>query len=260
VARLALDVTPDRRRSLARIQTPAGDLRAEAHLDERGHLAAAGASAGLASERVADERLLDAPFDAPEIVDSAAIAVSGSAVAGLPLRLRIHDVAARPPRVPDLASQRITVTAAQAWDVTLTSTPRPRAAELLVDIRERTREVAGLLEKDLGVAALDSDEALAAGRGDCTAHALVLSETLRRRGYATRLVTGYVLESGALRRHRWILVEVAGDWIPVDPMLGEVPASPGHLALVVHGAGPDELAFVDDVAFAGWDRAHAELF
>ena len=143
--------------------------------------------------------------------------------------------------------------------MTLLASPPPRAAELLVDLRERTRDVARLLEKDLSVAALASDEALRAGRGDCTAHALVLAEALRRRGYETRLVTGYILEDGALRRHRWNLVHVAGDWIPVDPMFGEVPASPSHLALAITGTAADELAFVDDVAFAGWDHARAEL-
>ncbi len=258
VARLALDVTPDRRRTLARIKTAAGDLRAEARLDERGYLAAAGSASTLASERVADETLLDAPFDAPEIVDSTAIAVRGVAAPGARLRLRIADVNAAPPRVPDLASQKITVDE-RGWDITLAAPPPPRAAELLVDLRERTRDVARLLEKDLGTVALDSGEALAAGRGDCTAHALVLAETLRARGYGTRLVTGFVLEDGALRRHRWVLVQVAGDWIPVDPMLGEVPASAAHLALAVHGTDLDELAFVDDVAFAGWDHARAEL-
>jgi transglutaminase-like putative cysteine protease len=258
-ARLALDITPDGRRAFALISTAAGDLRAEARLDERGFLAAAGAPAGLASERVADESALDAPFDPPEIVDSAAITVRGALVPGAPLRLRIHDVGARPPTVPDCASQRIAVHD-RAWDVTLGPAARPRAAELLVDLRERTRDVARLLEKDLGLATLASDEALAAGRGDCTAHALVLHDALRERGYAARLVTGYVLDDGALRRHRWVLVQVAGDWVPVDPMFGEVPASPAHLALAVHGAGPDELAFVDDIAFAGWDHARAELY
>jgi hypothetical protein len=145
------------------------------------------------------------------------------------------------------------------WSVTLAAPPPPRAAGLLAEVRERTRHVATVLEQDLGVASLDPDEALAAGRGDCTAHALVLADLLGDRGYPTRLVTGYVLDDGALRRHRWLLVQVAGEWVPVDPMRGEVPASPAHLALAVHGAGLDELAFVDDVAFAGWESARAEV-
>jgi hypothetical protein len=207
---------------------------------------------------VANAGVLDAPFDPPEIVDSTAIQVRGIIPDGGKLKLRISDVAAAPPRVPDLTAQHITVNGA-AWDVTLAAPPPPHAAELLRDIRERTREVAGLLEKDMGLVAIAPDEALAAGRGDSTAHALVLAENLRQHGYATRLVTGYVLEDGALRRHRWVLVQVAGDWIPVDPMFGEVPASSAHLALAVHGAAADELAFIDDVAFAGWDHARAEL-
>ena len=58
---------------------------------------------------------------------------------------------------------------------------------------------------------------------------------------------------------RSTLVKLAREWVPVDPMFGEAPASPLHVALAVHGPTIDELAFVDDVAFAGWDGATAEL-
>jgi hypothetical protein len=53
-------------------------------------------------------------------------------------------------------------------------------------------------------------------------------------------------------------VQVGGAWLAVDPMLDEVPASPAHVALAVHGTSLDELAFVDDVAFSGWAHARAE--
>ncbi len=86
----------------------------------------------------------------------------------------------------------------------------------------------------------------------------MLAARLGERGYMTRLVTGFLYDAGALRRHRWVLVLVGRDWLPVDPMLDQVPALPAHLALAVHGASLDELAFVDDVAYAGWDHARAE--
>jgi hypothetical protein len=258
VARLELDVSPDRRRTFARIGTAAGDLRAEAALDARGFLAAAGGRAGLSAERVSDAASLDAPFTPPEIVDSSAVRVAGAPAVAGPLRLTIHGVAAPPPRLADLRAQAIRLRGG-AWEVSLDEPAAPRAANLLAELRERVHHVAKVLDKDLAVSVLATDEALAAGRGDCTAHALVLASLLRERGYPTRLVTGFVLDDGALRRHRWVLVQVAGDWVPVDPMLDEVPASAAHLALAVHGTGADELAFVDDVAFSGWEGARAEV-
>ena len=257
LAELALDVSPDGRRTFARIGTPSGDLRSEGVLDDRGFVASVGSPSGLASERVADITSLDAPFTPPEIVDSSTVALTGTRTSG-DLHLRIRGVAARPPHLAQLAAQRVTADGA-VWNVTLAAPPPPRAGELLAEIRERTHHVASLLETDLGLAPIASDEALSAGRGDCTAHALVLATLLEARGYPTKLVTGYVVVDAALRRHRWVLVQIAGDWVPVDPMLDEVPASPAHLALAVHGTSLDELAFVDDVAFAGWEAARAEV-
>src|SRR5262249_28383297 len=255
-ARLAIDISPDRRRAFAQLATAAGALRAEATLDQRGYLAAAGGPPGLASQRV-DERELAAPFAPPEIVDTSAVAVKG-AVASQKLHLRIRGIEAPPPSLPDLVAQHVVLGAGGEWDVAVAVAKAPRAAGLLTEIRERTHHVAATLADDLAVAALAPDDALAAGRGDCTAHALVLAALLAQRGYETRLVTGFVYTQGALRRHRWNLVRVDGDWVAVDPMFDEVPASPAHLALAVHGTSLDELAFVDDVAFAGWERARAE--
>jgi transglutaminase-like putative cysteine protease len=258
-ARLAIDIDTDGRRALAQVDTAAGPLRAEAVLDERGYLTSAGGPVGVSSARVLDS-VIDEPFEPPEIVDASAVAVAGArAPPAEPreLRLRIRDVAGAPPRLPDLAVQHILASASGEWDVDVTPAAAPGGAEA-AEVRALTHRVATTLGDDLTVAALAPDEARAAGRGDCTAHAVVLAADLVARGYPARLVTGYLYQDGALRRHRWVLVQVAGSWLAVDPMLDQVPASPAHLALAVHGASLDELAFVDDVAFAGWDRARAE--
>src|SRR5262249_12834967 len=180
-------------------------------------------------------------FTPPEIVDTSAVAVAGLAGGHGGLKLRIKNVHAAPPALPDLVAQHIVLGAGGERDVAVTAAPAPRAQGLPTELRARPRQVASTLADDLGVAALAPDEALAAGRGDCTAHALVLAALLGQRGYAARLVTGFIYDAGALRRHRWVLVRVGGDWVPVDPMLDEVPASPAHLALAVHGASFDEL-------------------
>ena len=256
VAHLELDIATDRRRAQALVETAAGPLRAEALLDERGTLAAAGSPSGVSSERVSSA-VLDESFDPPEVVDSSAVAVRGDSALPADLRLRIHDVTVAPVKLPDLPLQKVEVTPAGDWTVDVARSAAPRSGDL-GEVRALTHHVAETLADDLGVAALAPDEARAAGRGDCTAHAVVLAADLVARGYATRLVTGYLYQSGALRRHRWVLVQVAGAWLAVDPTLDEVPASPAHVALAVHGASFDELAFVDDVAFAGWDHARAE--
>jgi transglutaminase superfamily protein len=268
-ARLSLDVSRDRRLATAWLATAAGDLREEAHLDERGFLESAGGAVGLASRRVSEAEL-EARFDPPEVVEPSAVAVADAARADVSagMRLVVRGVKTPPPFLPDLDFQHISLGPGGAWNVAVVPIdPRRVAAapgvggvaKALAEIRERTHHVFRVLESDLGVAALAPDEALAAGRGDCTAHAVVLAQLLGERGYQARLVTGFVLQQGALRRHRWVVVKLGRDWVAVDPTLDEVPASPAHLALAVHGPTLDELAFVDDVTFAGWDAARGEL-
>jgi hypothetical protein len=234
-----------------RFVTAAGEIRTEARLDERGFLSGAGGPVGLASERVAPETL-DATFAPPELVASSAVPVAGRSSSPHELRLTITGVDAAPPQRVDF--QQVAASGG-TWRVVVAE---PSVAPP-TDVRERTHHVARTLGDDLGVALLSPEEALAAGRGDCTAHAVVLAKLLEERGYQARLVTGFVLEDGALRRHRWVTVRVGQTWVPLDPMLDEAPASSRHLALAVHGAGMDELAFVDDVAFAGWDGARARF-
>lgn len=255
-ARLAVLIDADGRTAHAVYDTAAGPLRAEAVLDDRGFIAEAGVGAAVQSRRATEEELA-ADFTPPEVVDASAVTVAGAVPdAAGSLRLSISGVKAPPPILPELPDQAIALRPGGTWDVTVEPTPRPRRGTD-DDVRERTSWVSRRLADDLQVAALTPEEALAAGRGDCTAHALVLERELDDRGYDARLVTGFILDDGMLRRHRWVIVRVGADWLPVDPMFDEVPASPAHLALAIHGASPDELAFIDDVAFAGWSTATA---
>ena len=260
VAHLAVDVSGDRRTARARLSTAVGELRAQATLDDRGLILSAGEGAAVASRRAtADE--VAAPFDPPDLVEGSAVAVAGLAAdphwPGA-LHLLVHGVRAAPPALDDLPAQQATLLDGGDWDVRV-SAAAPAGEDGLAVVRERTRHVSRLLEDDSAVAARGLSEALAARRGDCTAHALVLQSLLRERGLDARLVTGFVLDDGALRRHRWVTVRVGHTWVPVDPMFDEVPASPAHLALAVHDSSIDEMAFIDEVAFAGWEGATARL-
>lgn len=257
LAELTVDVSADRREAVATLRTGAGEVLARTELDERGFVLAAGSREGVGSRRTTEEELARS-FEPPEIVASSAVVVEGGGHRDHPgpVRLRITGVRAPVPSLPELEHQKVALVEAGTWDVRL-EPPAPTPG--LRAVRERVEWVSRALEDDLGAFAMAPEEALAVGRGDCTAHAIVLKKALEDRGYAARLVTGFVLDQGALRRHRWVLVEVDRRWIPVDPMFGEAPASAAHLALAVHGSSPGELAFIDDVAFAGWDFAHARL-
>lgn len=251
-AHMIVDVAADRARAHAAIKTPAGDVQAIADLDEKGFVASAGSPDGVASRRASDAEI-SRSFDPPEIVDASSVAVSGAAPSrDRSLRLEISGVAGPPPRVADVESQSLRVINDRTWEVTVMPVnPPPDLREL----RERTAFVSSALVDDLGAVSLQPEEAIEAGRGDCTAHALLLAKLLTDRGVSTRLVTGFVLDDGRLHRHRWVLAQSAGRWIPLDPMYDEAPAAPTHVALAVHGTSPDELAFIDDIAFAGWQNA-----
>lgn len=251
-AHMIVEVAADRARAHAAIKSPAGDVQAIAELDAKGFVASAGSADGVASRRASDAELARS-FDPPEIVDASSVAVAGVAPGrDRSLRLEISGVAGPPPRVTDVESQSLRVTSSGSWEVTVMPvTPPPDLREL----RERTAFVSNALVDDLGAVSLQPEEALEAGRGDCTAHALLLAKLLTDRGVSTRLVTGFVLDDGRLYRHRWVLAQSAGRWIPLDPMYDEAPAAPTHVALAVHGASADELAFIDDIAFAGWQSA-----
>ena len=250
-ANLSVSIPPGGGRADSELATPVGRLRGTAWLDADGFVTRVGEVRGLSSRRV-EAAELDAPFDPPELVDSSAVPVTGAA-GSLPA-VRIDGLAAAPQMLAELPRQEI---ARRGTSVDIRLAPISRAA-LPAELAELTHSVSRALANDTGLAALSSEEALATGRGDCTAHAVVLLRRLTERGWEGRLVTGFVLADGALRRHRWVLVRVGGEWIPLDPTRDEAPASTPRLALAVHGADLDQLAFVDDVAFDGWSAARAQ--
>src|SRR6266568_5763398 len=102
--------------------TATGALRAEATLDERGYLAAAGGRTGLASARVGDAEIAE-PFAPPEIVEPPAVAVAG-AVGGTGLRLRTTTSARRRRRCPTSVRSTSSSVPGDAWDVAVA--PRRR--------------------------------------------------------------------------------------------------------------------------------------
>jgi hypothetical protein len=160
-------------------------------------------------------------------------------------------VAARPPRAADPAKDTPRVRTASTR-AELASTPQIDADH--AGIAALAREVAGdvpgawaasvklsdhvyrRLEKAYGASADRASEVLAAGKGDCTEHALLFVALARALGIPARTVHGLVYaryDDGvpALYWHAWAEVQSGGEWIAIDPTFGQAIADATHLAL-----------------------------
>jgi transglutaminase-like putative cysteine protease len=94
------------------------------------------------------------------------------------------------------------------------------------------------LEKAYGASKDRASDVLAAGRGDCTEHSVLLVALARALGIPARGVHGLVYaryEDGqdALYWHAWVEVQSGGEWIAVDPTFGQPVADATHLTLGV---------------------------
>lgn len=67
--------------------------------------------------------------------------------------------------------------------------------------------------------------------GDCKAHAVLFTALARNLGLPARLVSGLVeSDDGAFYYHQWAEI-YTGQWDPVDPIFGQVPADATHIKL-----------------------------
>jgi transglutaminase-like putative cysteine protease len=70
--------------------------------------------------------------------------------------------------------------------------------------------------------------------GDCNEHSVLFTALARAAGIPTRIATGLTFMSGQFYYHAWPEVFV-GRWLAVDPTLGQFPADPLHVRLLVGG-------------------------
>lgn len=115
--------------------------------------------------------------------------------------------------------------------------------------RRLSQYVHDRLEKAYGASHDRASDVLAAGKGDCTEHSVLLVALARSLGIPARGVHGLVYaryEDGkdALYWHAWVEVRSAGEWIALDPTFGQPVADATHLAL---GAGTQ----VDTIGLLG---------
>ena len=92
------------------------------------------------------------------------------------------------------------------------------------------------LEKAYGASNDRASDVLAAGKGDCTEHSVLLVALARALGIPARQVYGLVYArygdgKDALYWHAWAEVLSAGEWIAIDPTFGQPVADATHVAL-----------------------------
>jgi len=122
--------------------------------------------------------------------------------------------------------------------------PRIRAAALeAVDgttdpalaARRLTDWVYEYIDKNITLSVPSALQVLEAAEGDCNEHTVLYVAMARSLGLPTRTAVGLVQIDGRFYYHAWPEVWLDGDWVAVDPTLGQVPADASHLRFLVGG-------------------------
>jgi hypothetical protein len=90
------------------------------------------------------------------------------------------------------------------------------------------------LEKDVTLSVPSALQVLEAQRGDCNEHTVLYVALARALGLPARTAVGLVHIGGSFYYHAWPEVWL-GEWVAVDPTLGQYPADASHLRFLVGG-------------------------
>lgn len=90
------------------------------------------------------------------------------------------------------------------------------------------------LEKEVTLSVPSARQVLEAGQGDCNEHTVLYVAMARALGLPARSAAGLVYVRDRFYYHAWPEVWL-GEWVPVDPTLGQFPADASHLRFVVGG-------------------------
>jgi transglutaminase-like putative cysteine protease len=96
------------------------------------------------------------------------------------------------------------------------------------------RSVHDMLEKKVTFSVPSAIQVLEAGQGDCNEHTVLFVALARSLGLPARTAVGLVYVNGGFFYHAWPEVWL-GEWVAVDPTLGQHPADAAHLRFVVGG-------------------------
>lgn len=115
-----------------------------------------------------------------------------------------------------------------------------------VSTADRVRRLLDWLDRNIASEAVDSFSALdvlAKRRAECQGHSYLYTAFARSLGIPTRIVNGLVYSElvDGLLYHTWTESHVDGQWVAIDPILGQYGADATHLRLLA-GETPAELA------------------
>jgi transglutaminase-like putative cysteine protease len=100
--------------------------------------------------------------------------------------------------------------------------------------RRLTDWVYGALRKDVTLSVPSALQVLEAERGDCNEHTVLYVALARALGLPARTAVGLVHLRGSFYYHAWPEVWL-GEWVAVDPTLGQYPADASHLRFLTGG-------------------------
>ncbi|MEX0980143.1 MAG: transglutaminase-like domain-containing protein [Gemmatimonadota bacterium] len=100
--------------------------------------------------------------------------------------------------------------------------------------RRLSSYVHDLLRKDVTFSVPSALQVLEEGAGDCNEHTVLYVALARSLGLPARTAVGLVYLDGSFFYHAWPEVWL-GEWVAVDPTLGQVPAGAAHLRFVNGG-------------------------
>ena len=103
------------------------------------------------------------------------------------------------------------------------------AWERALMVEKRVSEL--VTSRSLGMAFASAAEALGAGSGDCTEHAVLAAAMARAAGVPSRIVTGVVHFDGSFAYHMWVEVWTGDGWHALDPTVGEGSVDATHIKL-----------------------------
>jgi transglutaminase-like putative cysteine protease len=125
----------------------------------------------------------------------------------------------------------------QATDPRIVETARriARASTDPAEVAQRLSEwVYAELEKDVTLSVPSALQVLEARTGDCNEHTVLYVALARALGLPARTAVGLVHINDSFYYHAWPEVWL-GEWVAVDPTLGQYPADASHLRFLIGG-------------------------
>ncbi len=227
------------------LKTDWGDITSELQMSGDGSLQKA-STGSTGSLRVGAERIKE-QFRRTELPGLSSIPITGSGSV-----LVVENALRQPP--PALGGQSVSLRK-RGWSIQFDKSP----SRVSRRVKDLVREVDTLLKDSHDAPGAGADDAMALGRGDCTAHSTLLVDLANEQGLKAKLVTGYRIDKNRMVRHRWVTIKQGNAWVQVDPTFGEAPAAPNkHLTLAVHGDSTAQIALVDEAVFNGLANAKAK--